>query len=193
MPDELHDRCWGFVRKHGFASPDQTAGDETARVRFPHPEPMTPFGGLPRVTYPVDVLPYDAVFLVGPSLEVPAGVAPGTCGFAGRVEDAAQTRAVPHAQLAVTPSRPWSGVSDGGATAWPANAITATADRTGSFVIANLPFDRQGYDISIRALGYAPARTVHEGCCVGGLAVGEWIVGTRPIFEDHSPLPVAQG
>ena len=60
-------------------------------------------------------------------------------------------------------------------------------------MLTNLPYDRQGFDISIRAPGYAPARNVHEGCYVDDLAVGEWIVGTRPVFEDHSPLPVAQG
>jgi hypothetical protein len=154
---------------------------------------MTPFGPLPRFAYPADVLPSDAFFLVGASLEVPAGVAPGTFGFAGRVENAAQTRAVPYAQLAVTPSHPWSGISDGGAWAWPQDAITTTADRTGSFVVAGLPFDSEGFDISIRAPGYAPARSVHESCYGGDLAVGEWVLDSRPIFEDHTPHPLAQG
>jgi hypothetical protein len=192
-PETMHERCVRFVFAHGFASRDQLAGDEEPRPALPHPQPMTPFGPLPRVTYAADVLPNDAFFLVGPSLEAPARVAPATCGFAGRVENAAQTRAVPSAQLAVTPSHPWSGISDGGARAWPADAITTTADRTGSFVFANLPFDAEGFDISIRALDYAPARIVHEECSSSDLAVGEWIIGSRPSFEDHTPHPVAQG
>jgi hypothetical protein len=154
---------------------------------------MTPLGPRPRVTYPTDVLASDAFFLVGTSLEGPARVAPGTCGFAGRVENAAQTKAVPYAQLAVTPSRAWSGISDDGAWAWPQDGITTTADATGSFVFADLPFDPEGFDISIRAPGYAPARNVHEDCYIDDLAVGEWIVGSHPILEDHTPHPLAQG
>jgi hypothetical protein len=48
----------------------------------------------------------------------------------------------------------------GVATGW----ITTTADATGSFAFADLPFDPEGFDISIRAPGYAPARHVHEDC-----------------------------
>ena len=188
VPDALHNRCVRFVFARGYASHDQVVGDEEPLPTIARPTPMTPFGPLARGTYPTEILPYDALFFVGPSLEAPAASAPGTCEFDGRVENEAQTKTVPHARVAVTPSRPWSGISDGGATAQPAGGVVTTADRSGSFVITDLPPAPEGYDISIRAIGYAPSRSVHQTCGV----VGEWIVGKHPIFEDASPYPLVR-
>jgi len=186
--DAMHERCVHVVLARGFASRDQTMGDARPPPAYPQPTPMTPFGSLVRGLYPTQILPYDALFLVGPSIEAPLGPAPGTCEFEGRVVDEAHARVVPYARLAVSPSRPWSGISDGGAWAWPAGAIVTTADRSGAFVVTNLPLAWGGYDISIRALGYAPSRSVHEPCGV----VGEWEIGRRATFVDATPRPLAR-
>jgi hypothetical protein len=189
VPDALHERCVRFVFAHGFASRDQVVVDEQLPPTLARPVPVTPFGPLPPGAYPTEIMRYDAFFLVGPSVEAPARSAPGTCDFVGRVENAAHTKLVPFARLAVVPSRPWSGISDGGAWKWPSYAVVTTADRWGSFVVTNLPLSSGGFDISIRVRGYAPARSVHETCGV----IGEWVVGQRPIFDDATPYPVARG
>jgi hypothetical protein len=193
VPDVLHDRCTDFVFAHRLASPNETAGDEEAPPTIARPQPVTPLGPLPPGTYIVDVLPTDAFFLVGPSLAAPTSVARGMCGFAGLVENATATRLVPYATVAVRPSHAWSGISDGGPLQWPRHALTVTADHWGAFVITNLPDREAGYDISIRALGYGPARRVHEPCYDGDLAVGEWPLQKAPTFADATPYPVAPG
>jgi hypothetical protein len=191
-PALLHDRCAQIVRDRGIASPDQVMGDDEPSPTIARPQPMTPFGPLVPETYVVDVLPSDTFFLVGPSVAIPAGLPKGTCGFAGIVENGTQTKAVPFARVAVVPSTPSSGVSDGGAWAWPHGAITTTADHWGAFVFANLPSSPSGYDISIRALGYAPAHIVHEPC-FNDFAAGDWTVGAVPSFDDATPYRLLQG
>jgi hypothetical protein len=187
----LHERCVKFVLARGFASRDQTMGDESPSPTVARPPAVTPLGPLPPVV-PTEVLPADAFFEIGPSVAGPAAVARATCGFAGIVVSERATKLVPFARIALTPSRPWSGVSDGGAAAWPEGALETIADHWGAFVFSNLPYSRLGYDISIRARGYAPTRIVHEQCYEDDLAVGEWVVGSSPRFEDATPVPIVR-
>jgi hypothetical protein len=193
VPNALHDRCADFVFAHHLASPDETAGDEQAPPTIARPQPVTPLGPLAPGTYAVDVLANDAFFLAGPSVAAPVDAPAGACGYAGIVENAAATKLVPYATVAILPSHAWSGISDGGPLRWPRDALTVAADHWGAFVITNLPYREAGYDISIRALGYGPAKLVHEPCYEGDLAVGEWPLQKVPTFADATPYPVAPG
>jgi hypothetical protein len=193
VPDALHDRCVNVVLARGLASPDQVMGSEMPSPTIARPPLVTPFGPLARGVTPTDVLPADAFFEIGPSVAGPGAVARGACGYAGIVSNADATKTVPFARIALTPSRPWSGISDGGAFAWPTGAVETIADHWGAFVFTNLPYTPQGYDVSIRARDYAPSRVVHEQCFEGDLAVGEWVVDSSPTFVDGTPYPVGAG
>jgi hypothetical protein len=190
-PEPLHDRCTAFVFARGLAAPDQTAGNEEAPPVLARPEPMTPFGVL-APTSVVDVLPAGAYFLSGPSIAAPVLPPAGTCGYAGYVTGPDGYEHVPFATLAVTPSNERSGISDGGALGWPRSGVTLTADRRGAFVVTNLPYVEAGYDISLRGLGYAPTKIVHEDCYEGAVAVGEWQLGLRPTLVDATPARSAR-
>ncbi|HET7855384.1 MAG TPA: hypothetical protein VFL41_02905 [Gaiellaceae bacterium] len=185
--DPVHERCVREVFSRGIADPEQTAGVDMPEPVVSRPVPVTPFGARPSALYPRDLDPEgSAVSLTGLGIELPAGSSPGTCGFAGFVLDEASEHVVPRAIIAVSPSRPWSGISAGS----PGLAERAVADELGGFLLLDFPFEPLGYDVTIDATGFATSRIVHQGCYEGSYAVGDWFVARSPRFEDATPVPV---
>jgi hypothetical protein len=187
--DPVHERCAKEVFSRGVAGPEQAGGVDMPEPVLSRPVPMTPYGPRPAALYPRDSEnDSSAISLSGIGIELPVGSSPGTCGFAGFVLEEVTERVVPGATIAVSPSRPWSGISPGGTGV----AGRTIADELGGFVLLDFPYDPIGYDVTIDAPGFATSRIVHQSCYEESYAVGDWGIARTPLFEDATPYPVGR-
>jgi hypothetical protein len=110
-PGPVHDRCVGRVMALGAMSRNDTAGDEEAAPALAYPEPVSPYGTVPRGSYVADPTYTDAISLTGIPARFPNGTARGTVGYAGFVTDE-RGKALPGASIWIWPA----GLFDGGMT-----------------------------------------------------------------------------
>ena len=82
-PTSLHERCVSVATAHGYVHPAQTVGSGEPPPRVAHPQPVSPFGTLPRFDYLDEWIEPDPVMGSDEGLLVPASTAPGTWGLAG--------------------------------------------------------------------------------------------------------------
>jgi hypothetical protein len=150
----LHERCLAIATAHGHVEAAQTEGSEEPRARVAHPEPVSPFGRLPRFDYLDEWIEPDALMGSDDGLLVPASTAPGTWGLAGFLLSADGFNTVPDGTIAVAPATPGSLLSND--TTPPPGAVTAVTDEFGAFVFLNMPRSRWGYEAYISAPGHAP-------------------------------------
>ena len=100
----LHERCLSIARKRGHVRAEQVTGVETTPVRVAQPEPVSPFGKVPRFEYLDEWIEPDVLMGSDDGLLVPASTAPGTWGLAGFLLDGVET--IPGATIAVAPATP---------------------------------------------------------------------------------------
>jgi hypothetical protein len=153
-PTPLHERCLAIATAHGYVDPGQTVGSEEPVPRIAHPEPMSPFGALPRYDYLDEWIEPDVLMGSDEGLLVPGSTAPGTWGLAGFLLGPDGFDTVPGGTIAIAPATPGAVLSN--ATEPPPGAVKAVTDEFGAFAFVNMPRTPWGYVAYISAPGHAP-------------------------------------
>jgi hypothetical protein len=167
----LHERCLSIAIAHGFVEPEQTVGSEEPLPQIAHPEPVSPFGRLPRFDYLDEWIEPDALMGADDGLLVPASTAPGTWGLAGFLLSPDGFSTVPGGTIAIAPATPGSLLSN--ATDPPPGAVQAVTDEFGAFVFLNMPRARWGYEAYVSAPGHAPYVEAWDDLSESELYLGE--------------------
>ena len=192
----VHERCVIAVRRFGYLAPDQTVGSEVKEPPVHEPQPVGPFGPVPRRIHLTDV-DYGELVETDTPLRFPSETAPGTVAYAGLVLGGSRwhERPIADARITLRPSIRSSGIS--GPTIEMRGA-TAVTGRDGAFAFVDLPAGRYGYDIVLTAPGFGPYIEVHSDLYPiddpdpgQGVFVGSIYLTRAPQFIDGTPYPLA--
>jgi hypothetical protein len=187
----VHDRCVDEIEASHLLARDQVVGDEE-RWDVADPEPVTWFGPVSRGSYAGDAMDTSGVSLTAIPARFPNATSPGTGGLSGFVIDDRRGRLVRGATIWMWPSAPSSGRFSISPPVPPSTAAVTASDRLGAFSFLDLPPERFGYDLVVRAVGYAPVYEVHNLLPPGEMYLGDEALTQQPGFYDQTPYPVAR-
>lgn len=186
-PERVHDRCARVAFRLRLLGPNDDAGSPPTPA-YAYPQPVSPFGVVPRGSYLADLEDTDGASLSGIPAKFPETTAPGTTGVEGFVVDERTWGVIRGATVAVAPSSRLSGFSRVPRGRF-RPLLQVTTDRHGSFAILDLPARKLGYDVVVTAPGYAPAYDVHD-LSQPTLFIGDYSVARHPRFFDDTIAPV---
>jgi hypothetical protein len=189
-----HDRCVARVTALGVLNQNDTVADDEVMPALAYPEPVSPYGTVPRGSFVADPTFTEDISLTGIPARFPNRTARGTVGYAGFVTNEGG-RALSGASIWIWPAGLFDGPSDKvGPGRTPPFAVHDVSGRLGAFALLNFPPKRYGYDVLVVRPGYAPGYDVHlfdRGQT--GLFLGDLTVGRKPSFYDDSTVAVAAG
>jgi hypothetical protein len=188
--DPVHERCVSEITANNLLNPEQVVADEET-WDVANPQPVTWFGPVSRGSYAGEAIDTSGVSLTAIPARFPNGTSPATSGLSGFVIDDKTWKPVRGATIWIWPSAKSSGRLSTAAPKPPLTAVTTTSDRLGAFSFLDLPNERYGYDIVVRANGYAPLYEVHNLLPPGEMYLGDEALTQQPGFYDQTPYPVA--